>query len=155
MTFQVRALPADPFRRLFSLSDEQLAGEGGRRMRVDAHPGYPCRVSLEDAAIGETVLLLNFTHHDAASPYRASHAIFVRDGAVEARPARGEVPDVLASRLLSLRAFNADGDMIGAEVAHGSRFAPAVARRFDDPQAAFVHIHNAGPGCYAARVDRA
>ncbi|MEO1015408.1 MAG: DUF1203 domain-containing protein [Pseudomonadota bacterium] len=154
MSFQIRALPKDPFEHLFALSDDELAREDARRVIADASPGYPCRVSLQDAAVGETVLLLNFTHHDAATPYRASHAIFVREGAEEARPAPGEIPDALARRVLSVRAFDERGDMIGAEVADGADLATAIERRFDDPHAAFLHVHNAGPGCYAARVDR-
>ena len=78
MTFQIRALPAGQFAHLTQLSDAELAAQNIHKRVVDAHPGYPCRVSLQDADIGETVFLLHHCHHDEATPYRASHAIFVR-----------------------------------------------------------------------------
>src|SRR5437588_360549 len=84
MSFIVSALPAEPFRPLFGLSDEVLAERGVIRRTVDAKPGFPCRVSLEDAEPGETVLLLNYEHQSADTPFRASHAIYVREGGPEA-----------------------------------------------------------------------
>ncbi|MBI1391358.1 MAG: DUF1203 domain-containing protein [Alphaproteobacteria bacterium] len=154
MSFRIRALPATEFAALFDLDDEALAARHGRRVVVDCSPGFPCRVSLADAEVGETVLLVNFTHHDVATPYRASHAIFVREGAERATLAQGEVPAALARRLLSFRAFDAKGDMVAAEVADGRDFSDAVRRLFADPGVEFLHAHNAGPGCYACRVDR-
>ena len=112
-------------------------------------------MSLVDASVGETLLLLNYVHHDVASPYRASHAIFVREGASPATPAAGETPEVLARRLLSVRAYDETGDMVAAEVVDGRRAGVAFARLLDDRRTAFLHAHNAAPGCFAARVDRA
>lgn len=36
-------------------------------MIVDKKPGFPCRVSLTDADLGETVLLVPFHHHEVSS----------------------------------------------------------------------------------------
>jgi hypothetical protein len=93
-------------------------------------------------------------HQPADTPYRAGHAIYVRAGAVEATPDVGEVPDVLRRRLLSVRAFDEAGMMLGADVVDGGDVARAIERFFDDPLIAYLHLHNAKPGCYAARVDR-
>jgi hypothetical protein len=136
-------------------SDDELRARGVVRRTADHSPGFPCRVSLRDAEPGETVLLLNYEHQPADTPYRASHAIYVREGAVEARPGVGEVPDVLRRRLLSVRAFDADGMMVDADVAEGGALEPVIARLFGDPAVAYLHVHNAKPGCYAARVERA
>jgi len=155
MTFQIHALPEALFADLFALDADALAARHARRIVVDAAPGYPCRVSLEDAAVGETVTAVNFLHQPAPGPYRASHAVFVRERARQARPAPGEVPDVLRKRLLSLRAFDADHAMIDADVVEGAAAADGVARLFENPRAAYLHIHNARPGCYAARATRA
>jgi hypothetical protein len=124
-------------------------------MTVDEKPGFPCRVSLEDAEIGETVLLLNYEHQAAASPYRSQHAIFVREGAEMARPGINEVPESLKLRLLSLRAFDDDGMMVAAEVVHGREVEGVIREMLSDRKASYVHIHNAKRGCYAARADRA
>lgn len=155
MSFRITALPAARFAPLFALSDAELWRRGAVRQVADRTPGFPCRVSLEDAEPGETVLLVHHEHQPADTPYRASHAVYVREGAVEARPAAGEVPAVLRRRLLSVRAFDAEGMMADADVVEGAALEPAVARMFARPNVAYLHLHNAKPGCYAARVDRA
>jgi len=155
MSFVIRALPAAPFAALFALSDDELRHRLAVRCVVDRSPGFPCRVSLCDAAVGETVLLVHHEHQPASTPYRAGHAIYVREGAVEARPGVGEVPEVLARRLLSVRAFDAAGTMRDADVVDGRALAPVVERLFADERVEYLHLHNAKPGCYAARVERA
>jgi hypothetical protein len=124
-------------------------------MVADCKPGFPCRISLADAEVGETVILLNFEHQPADSPYRAAHAIFVRQGAEQAFPKVDEVPEVLASRLISIRAFDQRHYMTTADVVDGARLAEAIPALLNNPAVAYVHLHNARPGCYAARVMRA
>lgn len=153
--FQITALPIENFASLFSLNDGSLQSLGIKRMVADKKPGFPCRVSLADAEPGETVLLIPFTHHDVASPYRASGPIFVRAGAKTARLAINEIPAMLRSRLLSIRAYDEAGMMIGAEVANGSELAENISRFFDDPRVKYLHLHNARPGCFNCRVERA
>lgn len=155
MTFQIHALNDTPFQPFHALSDEDLAARGARRMIVDAKPGFPCRVSLAEAEPGETVLLLSHEYQPANSPYRAAHAIFVRENAEQAHPAPGEVPFSLSSRLLSVRAFDADDMMIDAEVLEGEGLSDLLESWFTRPDVAYVHMHNARRGCYAARATRA
>ena len=155
MTFRISALPAAPFAPLFGLSDRDLAARGVVRRIADRQPGFPCRVSLQDAGVGEAVLLLNYEHLPAPGPYRSGHAIYVREHAIECRPDVDEVPEVLRTRLLSVRAFDADGFMLDAEVVDGAGVGEVVNRLFGDQRVDFLHLHNAKPGCYAARVDRA
>ncbi|HVF36249.1 MAG TPA: DUF1203 domain-containing protein [Candidatus Saccharimonadia bacterium] len=155
MHFRLSALPVAPFEHLFGLPDEALRELGVVRRIADAAPGFPCRVSLRDAEPGEPLLLLNHEHLDADSPYRSRHAIYVREHAIQAMPAIDEVPDMVRRRLLSVRAYDRDAMMIAADVAEGTSLEPLLARQFADPAVAFVHLHNARPGCYVARVDRA
>lgn len=154
MHFRISGLPLAPFAPLFGLPDEALAARGVERRVADCRPGFPCRVSLRDADVGEPVLLLNWEHQPAAGPYRSRHAIFVREHAAPATPAVDEVPEVLRLRLLSLRAFDDRGYMLDADVAHGREAEAAIVRLLGDPRVAYLHVHNAKPGCYAARVDR-
>ena len=154
MAFQVKALSAGQFSHLSGLAPDELTAMGIRKIVADVSPGYPCRVSLEDAAVGETLYLLNFAHHDEDTPYRSSHAIFVRENAEQARPAVDELPEVLTSRLISIRAFNEDHDMVSADVVAGQDLRQAITAMFEDDQVAYLHLHNAKPGCFAARVDR-
>lgn len=155
MSFQIHALPYAQFAPLFERSESELARVGARRMVADARPGFPCRVSLVDAEPGETVMLLNFEHQAANSPYRARHAIFVRENAEQAFPEVGEVPELLRSRLVSVRAFDEGNDMIDADVVEGAGLGESIAAMLRSPAVAYLHLHNARPGCFAARVTRA
>ena len=154
MTFQIHALPAQDFAPLFDLSDRELVAHRARRVTVDACPGSPCRVTLTDTPVGETVLLLNHTHLDTASPVHSSHAIFVRQGQPQAQPAPGEVPEAFRSRQMSLRAIDDEGMMIDAIALPGTDIANGIAALFQNPDAVEVHIHFAGPGCFGARATR-
>jgi hypothetical protein len=156
MSYVVSGLPLEPFRPLFGLSDAALAEHGAIRYAVDASPGFPCRITLEDAQPGETVLLLNYQHLDVDSPYRSRHAIFVSESATESRRLVDEIPGALAVRkAISLRSYDEAGMMLDADIVPGAELEPVIARMFADPAAAYLHAHNAGRGCYAARIDRA
>jgi len=154
-TFRFVALPYEPFAPLFTVEDGGLTAAGARRMVVEEKPGTPCRVSLQDAEVGETVILVPFAHHDVASPYRASGPIFVRSGARRALPAPGEVPPLFRHRLLSVRAYDGAGMMVAAEVAPGAELEPVLHRMLAQGSVAYLHVHNAKPGCFACRVERA
>jgi len=136
------------------LDDEALSEQGIQRMIVDNKPGYPCRVSLQDAEVGETVLLMNYEHQPAPTPYRSSHAIFVREWADQAVPARNEVPEMFRLRLLSVRAFDESGMMVEADVVEGEQLESLIERMLAVESTDYLHIHNARLGCYAARVER-
>ena len=97
MPFRVLGLSPGPFRPLFAMHDARLHRLGARRVIAD-DPRLPCRVSLEHAELGEELLLLNFEHQPANTPYRATHAIYVRRVADQAFAAVDTVPEVLASR---------------------------------------------------------
>ncbi|MEL1263126.1 DUF1203 domain-containing protein [Pseudoxanthomonas putridarboris] len=155
MSFVIRGLSAEPFRPLFALDDGALAARNIRRVVADADHGFPCRVSLVDAAVGETLLLLPYLHHDAAGPYRASGPIYVREAAGVSAVFRDELPPSFPRRLLSLRAYDGDGGMRDADVVEGQAARSVIERMLADARIAYLHIHNARPGCYACRVDRA
>ena len=155
MPFRIQALDPAPFRSLFLLSEPELAARSARRVVATHQPGFPCRVSLADAAPGEELLLVHFEHQSAATPFRASHAIYVRRDAVEAKPGVNEVPAFLRLRTLSVRAFSAEGMMLAAEVVPGADLEQAVPRLLATPEAAYLHLHNAAMGCYLARAEAA
>lgn len=155
MSFRIRGLSPAPFLPYFGLPDAELATLGIIRQVVDSQPGYPDRIELRDAAIGDTVLLLNHVCQDADTPYRASHAIFIREGATQQYDAVDQVPASLRIRLLSLRAYDEHGMMLDADVVEGNAIETVIARLFADPAVSCIHAHNARRGCYAARIDRA
>jgi hypothetical protein len=156
MSFRISSLPVEPFQALFGLSDDELMKHGARRAVADQKPGFPCRVTLADAEPGESLLLLNYRHLDAqSSPYRAKGPIFVRETAREGRDVVDAVPDYLARRLLSIRAYDRDGMMIEADVVDGSELTPMIEEMFALDGVDYLHAHFARRGCYAARIDRA
>ena len=99
--------------------------------------------------------VLNHACQPAVTPYRASHAIFVREGATQAYDAVNQVAESMRLRLLSLRAYAADGMMLDAEVVDGTVVEAVIAQLFGNADVSDIHIHNAKRGCYAARIDRA
>ena len=155
VAFRVVGLPSSLFESLYGLSEKGLAERGVEVKIADEPNAFPCRVTLRDAPPGARMLLMNFEHQPAETPYRSRHAIFVEDGAKEVHPGVNEVPEVLARRTLSVRAFDEAGQMLDAAVVNGREAAPAFERLLAVPGAAYLHVHNAGRGCYAARVERA
>jgi len=155
MDFQIHALSPAAFASFFALSDAQLAEHGARRVVADEPGSFPCRVSLADAEVGDDLILTNYSHLDEHSPYRASHAIYVRKDVTRAVPKPGDVPAVLAKRLLSVRAFARDHMMTHADVVDGGVLADSLRNMFADLAVDYVHIHNAKQGCFAAKATRA
>jgi len=155
MSYRITGLDPAPFRELYGLPEAELARRGATRVIADAKPGYPDRVELRDAEPGESVLLLNFTHLAVDTPYRSSHAIFVREGAERGMSTINEIPDSIRTRLISLRAFDASGMMTDADVVEGAFLEPLNDKFLADPAVSYLHAHYARRGCYAARIERA
>jgi hypothetical protein len=154
MSFRITGLPAERFAPLFQMSDAELAEAGAVRQVADARrPGYPCRISLTDSSPGDELILVNYEHHPVASPYRMRFAVYVRKGE-ETYDALDAVPAQLRCRTLAVRAFDERAMMAGWELVEGSALEGAIERLFANPHAAYLHVHYAAPGCYAARVDR-
>jgi hypothetical protein len=155
MDFRISGLPVAPFAPLFGLSDAELAERNVKRCVAPPDAQFPCRVSMVEAAPGERVLLLQYEHQPAASPYRAAGPIYVREGARETVVAVNAVPGLVRRRLLSVRAYDEAGMMLDADVADGAQLEPLVDRLFAVKGVAYLHAHNARRGCYSCRIDRA
>jgi hypothetical protein len=158
MNFRISGLPVEPFIPFFAMSDAELLAHGARRVVAraeDAPVMQPCRVSLRDSEPGEVSVLLHFAHHIApTSPYRAGGPIFVREGVSETASFVNHVPAQQRTRLLSVRAYDAAGIMVDADVTEGTELEAVVERMFRRDDVAFLHAHNAKRGCYSCRIDR-
>ncbi len=158
MDFRISGLPAGPFQGYFTMSDADLLRHGARRvMASEADRPFmpPCRVSLRDAKPGEVSILLHYPHLDRAhSPYRASGPIFVREGVTETAGFLNHVPAQQRIRLLSVRAYDASGMMVDADVLPGTALEEGISRFFARHEVVFLHAHNARRGCYSCRIDR-
>ena len=154
MSFIIKPITSQAFEHLYGLNDEELQILGVQPFIAKSKPGYPCRITLQDAEPGERVLLLNYVHLDTTSPYRASHAIFVRDGASTKTYQADEIPEMISSRLLSVRAYNCEDMMLDADVVEGVNVATELKRMFSEPDVQYIHIHTAKRGCFLTLVDR-
>jgi len=154
MSYIVKGIDPEPYRSLFGLPDAELAKRGVVRMTVTEKPSFPCRVSLTDRDLGESLLLINHVSHDVANPYRASHAIFVTEGAVEAAEYVDQVPPVFETRVLSLRGFDAEGMMADAILTQPGEADAGIRKLFANPQIRTIHAHNATRGCFSAKIER-
>jgi hypothetical protein len=153
MAFKITGLSPEPFHHLYGLDDQSLAARGALRIRATDGSALPDRVELRDAEPGETLLLVNYLHQPADTPYRSSHAIFVLEGAVSPAVFEDELPDVLAKRPLSLRAFGPDHMMVDAELVEGREARPLIERMLGAAGTAYIQAHYARRGCYAARIE--
>ena len=154
-SFQLVGLSPEPFQSLFELPAAELAKLHAKRVVATEKPGFPCRVSLVDAEVGEELLLLPYVHQPASSPYQASGPIFVRRGAEQRVAGVGAVPEYVRLRLMSLRAYDSAHMIIGADVCEGQAVAPAIERLFSDARVEYIHLHNAKRGCFSCLVKRA
>ncbi|TMJ19687.1 MAG: DUF1203 domain-containing protein [Alphaproteobacteria bacterium] len=152
MTYRIEGLAPQPFAPLFAMSDEALAERNARRAVADG-PGYPCRITLEDAETGEELILVNHVSQDAPTPFRASHAIYVRKADVPASFVDA-VPPIFGTRTLGLRAFDAEGMLRGALLALPGEADAGIRALLERPDVASIHAHNAALGCFLARIGR-
>jgi hypothetical protein len=139
---------------MFNLSDKELSEIGGLKMIVDEKPGFPCRVSLEDANIGEEVILVPFEHHNTNSPYQAKGPVFVRKGHKQRKLGVNEIPKMLEHRLLSFRGYNSDGIMKSAKTGEGKQTEKIIVEIFENKEIKYIQIHNSSPGCFNCQVNR-
>ena len=153
MTFRIHGLSAQDFAPFFAMTEAELTAVNAMRVIVDSEPGYPCRVSLEDAKIDETVILLNHASMPAPTPFQATHAIYIRQSARTFVPEPGEIPTALCMHTQSVRAFDGNWMLVDAE--GEAEIAATIEKMLKRPEVKEVHLHNARQGCYAARATRA
>jgi hypothetical protein len=154
MTYRIQGLSPAPFAAFFTMDDEALANCRARRIVAAADRGYPCRVSLQDARAGETLVLVHHVSHDVETPYRSAYAIYVREQARMPAVYIDELPSVFEGRPIALRGFGADGLLKAAHLALPGEADTGIRRLFEMSDIASIHAHNAAHGCFAARIDR-
>ena len=154
MTYAINGLSPHAFDLYRGLDDDQLAGLSARRITVTSKPGFPCRITLEDADVGESVILLHHVSHDVATPYRSAYAIYVRENALAAATYRDSIPPVFLGRPLAMRAFSPDAMLLTARLALPGEAEAAIVELMADAAIEYVDVHNAAHGCFAARVER-
>ncbi len=153
MSFRITGLDPALFSDLHALPDAALAARGAERVRVEEKPSAPCRITLDDAEIGEAVLLLSYDHQPADTPYHQQGPIFVRESSTR-YAGENVIPPALARRMLSLRGFDAAHMMVEADLVEGANAPALIETFFANPSVAYIHAHYARRGCYAALIER-
>lgn len=154
MAYTIEGLPQASFAPLFEMRDDELAAIGAMRTVATNKPGFPCRVSLEDAEPGEELILTHHVSHDVDTPFRMAHAIYIREDAKQADVLTDAVPALFATRTLGLRGFNSEGMMKKALLALPGEADAQIRTLFDIPEIAYIHAHNAAYGCFLAAIER-
>jgi hypothetical protein len=154
MAYRIAGLRRDTFEALFALDDAALAERGAKRVTADAKPGFPCRITLEDAEPGESLILVNHVSHDVPTPFRSAYAIYVRETKSETAVYFDAPPPMFEGRTLSLRGFDEAGMLRGALLATPGEVDAKIRALFERPEIATIHAHNAAAGCFAARIER-
>ncbi len=154
MTYRIRGLDPAGFAPLLAMTNDQLAGHRSVRVRADSDRGFPCRVTLEDAKSGESLILTHFVSHDVTTPYRTAYAIYVRESANVAADFVDRLPPVFDGRSFSLRGFGDNGMLTAARLAPEGKAETQILEMLDDPRIAYIDAHNAAHGCFAARIER-
>jgi hypothetical protein len=153
MTYTITGLDPTAFSDLFALSDADLERHDAMRVTATSHPGFPCRISLQDADVGETLILLHHVSHSARTPYRSSYAIYVRQVS-QASQYCDALPPIMQGRPIGLRAFDVAGMLRDASLAMPGEADAGIRGLFANPAIAYIHAHNAAHGCFVAQIDR-
>ena len=153
MDYTIEGIDPGRFAPLFSASSEELTKLNARILLAD-DDNYPCRVSLREATRGDTLLLVNYQHQSAPSPYQSAHAVFVARGSQRRGTFRNEIPPILLARTLSIRAFDSNHMIIAADIVEGSQCESMIRQLLNRPDTAYLHVHFAKRGCFAATARR-
>lgn len=154
MSYRITGLERGQFAHYFDMDDAELLQHNAVRVTAGADKGWPCRISLEDAKHGETLVLLNHVSHDVATPYRSAYAIYLRYGASAPAEYIDETPPVFEGRPMAFRAFDADGMLRNAALVLPGQADAKIRELFEGDDIAYIHAHNAAHGCFSAKVER-
>ena len=151
-TFRIAPLPTQV------AEEARCAAESGAEDHVvitaDSATGYPCRHCLRWAQPGERVILFPFASIPSGHPYFETGPIFVHAERCERYGTTGEYPaDFRNGRVF--RAYDADYNMIDAEVADGIGPERVIEKLLGNPKTEFVDAHSVTRGCFTFRIRRA
>jgi hypothetical protein len=158
-TLAVQAIPAPVVAELLRRDD---AGRSPRIM-IDESGGSPLRCCLRDARPGEKIALVSYAplRRWAAEsgadpgPYEELGPVFVHPEQCDG-PETDGYPDGWRYRQQVLRAYNANGEILGGTVAEPQSDVLAAADElFTDQAVELIHTRNIVYGCYMLTLRRA
>jgi hypothetical protein len=155
-TFLKPNLPPVPLKYIplpepvLTLGDDVITITASEGMRA------PCRRCLLDAQPGEILHLIPYDPFppESVTPYRGTMAIFIHAHDCELFSG-DKLPGRQLRRLMSVRAYDEKHMMVAAETVEGSELEKVAGGMLADEHAKYINVHNAKPGCFAVRVERA
>jgi hypothetical protein len=151
LSFRIVALPtevADGARRATASGIPDHAA-----IIADSPQGYPCRHCLRWAQPGERMILFPYAAIPSGRPYSETGPIFVHADPCERYAATDEYPAEFRKGRV-IRAYDAQQNIIAAEVVNGSEPEAIIEKFFEKPETAFVHVRSASHGCYTMKIER-
>lgn len=117
---------------------------------------YPCRHCLREASAETGMLLLAYRTREPAGVYGHATAIFLCEAACDRFADENMLPPIVRNRVVSFRAFGADGGMIydANELVFEGEHDAALDRMLDRAEVAYVNVHTAKAGCFLCHVER-
>ena len=154
MTFRCIAIRTDDAVRLRHAATDDF---GHAVQRFELERTYPCRHCLREASGKTGMLLLSYQTPRPKSVYGQPTAIFLCAAGCARFNEPDTIPDIVRNRVVSFRAFRADGMMIydANEIVEGDGQALAVRRIFSRDDVAYINAHTAKAGCLLCHIDRA
>jgi Protein of unknown function (DUF1203) len=150
--FRIVPLPTD-----VAEEARQLAQSGAADhvvIEVDSPTGYPCRHCLRWAQPGERVILFPYASIPAGHPYSETGPIFVHAEPCKRYDATREYPEDFRNGR-ALRAYDANYNMVDAEVVNGSEPEQVIEKLFQNPKTEFLDARSLTRGCFTFRIQRA
>jgi hypothetical protein len=117
----------------------------------------PCRFTLTDHPPGTKMRLLSWAVAQPVGVYGLRSPVFLSAEGGHGWDRPGEVPPIVASRQVALRAYDAAGMMIydaNRLVLEGGH-AHIISALLDRPEVAVINAHTALAGCFLCRFERA
>ncbi|RMJ28143.1 hypothetical protein PHISP_00997 [Aspergillus sp. HF37] len=121
---------------------------------VTGDQSCPCRHCLQDGQLGEEMLLVSYNPFLGVSPYAGSGPVFVHRDTCKQYRCDGTVPEQQRRRLLAVRSYDKDHMMKDFAIVGGTELEEKAEELLGKADADYALVYYAGPGCFAARVDR-
>src|SRR5438093_3167217 len=152
--FRILPVPQSVADQIRAKRSDDHGNVGIQPTRTDEPRALPCRVCLEEASVGEELLLFSYSPFERPVPYRNVGPIFVHASGCKPYDRPAIVPDLMRRRLLALRGYDAEHRMIECDIVEGAVLESLIERFFANPAVAYIHAHNARAGCFLCRIER-
>jgi len=114
-----------------------------------------CRYCLSDGVPGMQHILFSYQPMaEDKNPYTETGPVFIHDHCEQYTDAYMFPPDIKTRKYLTIRSYDSNQWMIAGIMSPGEEAETIIEKLFENPAAEFVHVGDAGTGCYFMEVKR-